>query len=150
IDVSPKALEVASRNAERHGFQERIQFVESDLFSQIEPSTKFDLIVSNPPYVKSSELADLAVDVRDFEPTLALDGGEQGTDVITRLVEQSASRLNPGGWLLMEIGPSTVEATEQLVAAKLDLTLQPTLTDAANLPRIVQARYLSREGDTTS
>lgn len=140
IDVSPKVLEIAARNAERHGVEERFHFVESDLFSKVDSSSKFDLIVSNPPYVKSAELADLDVSVREYEPRLALDGGEQGTDVITRLIEQAADRLNPGGWLLIEIGPSTAAATERLVEAQIGLSLQPTLTDAANLPRIVQAK----------
>lgn len=140
IDVSPEALEIAARNAERHNVQERIYFVESDLFSKLDSSSKFDLIVSNPPYVKSAELADLDVSVREYEPRLALDGGEQGTDVTTRLIEQAADRLNPGGWLLIEIGPSTAAATERLVEAQNGLNLQPTLTDAANLPRIVQAK----------
>lgn len=140
IEVSPKALEIASRNATRHAVEDRIDFVESDLFSKLDSSSKFDLIVSNPPYVMSAELAGLDVSVRDYEPRLALDGGEQGTDVITRLIEQATERLNPGGWLLMEIGPSTAAATERLVQAQDGLSLQPTITDAANLPRIVQAK----------
>ncbi|QDT00020.1 peptide chain release factor N(5)-glutamine methyltransferase [Adhaeretor mobilis] len=142
-DVSPAALEVARKNAERHEVNTRIRFVESDLFGQVPAEVKYEIIVSNPPYVKTSELAELAIDVRGYEPALALDGGEQGVDVISRLVAQAAERLNPGGWLLMEIGPSTVEDTEQLVRDTPGLELKPTLTDDADLPRIVQAQRQS-------
>jgi len=138
-DVSVAALDVARKNAARHKAEDRIRFVESNLFAQVPAEVKYDVIASNPPYVKTSELAELPIDVREYEPTLALDGGEQGVDIISRLVVQAAERLNSGGWLLMEIGPSTVDATEQLVRDCPLLELEVTLKDDAGLPRIVQA-----------
>ena len=88
---------------------------------------QFDLIVSNPPYVTTAEMATLADDVRRYEPALALDGGEQGTSVIERLLPQAAERLRPGGWLLMEISPTIAERVEQLVDATPGLERRPTL-----------------------
>ncbi len=145
IDISPPALKVAQANAEQHGVADRIEFVCSDLFAQrpvtTEPaSAEYDLIVSNPPYVASSEMSDLAVDVRDYEPHLALDGGEQGTEIIERLLPQAVERLRPGGWLLMEIGPSNAAQVEQLVADRNELTPNETITDLAGHPRVVQAQ----------
>jgi release factor glutamine methyltransferase len=106
----------------------------------VDPSPTFDLIVSNPPYITTSELATLADDVRKFEPALALDGGPEGTTVIEPLFAQSAERLKPGGWLLMEISPTIVARVEQLLEAAPALERKPTLLDTAGLPRVVQAR----------
>jgi release factor glutamine methyltransferase len=149
IDVSPKALAVAQRNAEKHGVAERITWIEGDVLAGVPAGSTFDLIVSNPPYVLSGEMATLPDDVRKYEPALALDGGEQGTTVIERLLPQAAARLRLGGWLLMEIGPSTAARTEALIDATPGLERQPTLKDLAKLPRVVQAKrdgHAQREG----
>ena len=100
-DLSEDALECARRNAARHGLEGRVRFFSSDLFSAVEGT--FDLIVSNPPYVRTSELDDLQKEVR-FEPRLALDGGEDGLAVIRRLADGAPRFLNPAGWLLLETG----------------------------------------------
>ena len=139
IDISPAALAIAKTNAERHEVADRIEFIESDLFAKHEATAKLDIIVSNPPYVASAEMAGLDAGVRDHEPHLALDGGEQGTEVIARLIPQAAERLLPGGWLLMEVGPSNATQVEQMVAAADGLTLQETIADLAGHPRVVQA-----------
>jgi len=139
-DVSAAALSVAQRNAERHGVIGRIEWYEGDLFAPVDVKRRFSLIVSNPPYVTSGEMTQLAADVRRFEPALALDGGPEGTSVIERLLPQAAERLLPGGWLLMEIGPSTFERVERLVAATPGLERRPTQKDLAGLPRVVQAQ----------
>lgn len=140
VDVSPAALAVAKSNAEKNGVAERVDFIESDLFAAVPADRQFDLIASNPPYITTEELAELAVDVRRYEPSLALDGGPLGTTVIERLIPQAAERLRPGGWLLMEISPSIVERVEQLLAADPRLQLAPTQKDLAGLARVVQAR----------
>ena len=100
----------------------------------------FDLIVSNPPYITSAELAELADDVRRFEPMLALDGGAEGTTVIERLLPQAAERLQPDGWLLMEISPTIVDRVQRLVEATPGLEPRPMLKDLAGLARVVQAK----------
>ena len=140
IDISPAALSVAQANAEQHGVADRMEFVVDDLFAKRQSAAEFDIIVSNPPYVASSEMAGLDADVRDHEPSLALDGGEQGTEVIARLIPQATERLQPGGWLLMEVGPNNAARVEQLVACSAELTLHDTIVDLAGHPRVVQAQ----------
>ncbi len=140
IDVSPAALKVAQGNAERTKVSDRIEAIESDLFAAVPADRKFDLIVSNPPYITSAEMQQLAVDVRRYEPTLALDGGPEGTTVIERLIPQAAERLRPGGWLLMEISPTIVGRVEQLLEVDPRLHREPTQKDIAGLARVVQAR----------
>jgi release factor glutamine methyltransferase len=140
IDVSFAALAVAQRNAERHGVTERIEWFQSDLFASVPEDRKFDIIVSNPPYITTAELAALAGDVRRFEPELALHGGEQGTDVVSRLIPQAAERLAAEGWLLMEISPTILAAVEGLLEAEPRLERRPTQKDLAGQARVVQAQ----------
>jgi release factor glutamine methyltransferase len=102
IDISRPALAVAQRNAERHGVQDRIQFIVGDLLDR--RPAPVDLIVSNPPYVSGDEWASLPSTIRHHEPRLALDGGPDGLDVIRRLLSQSQGLLEPGGGVLVEIG----------------------------------------------
>jgi release factor glutamine methyltransferase len=139
IDVSAAALAVAHRNAAKHGVADRIALVEGDVLSAIDAATRFDLIVSNPPYVTTAEIASLADTVRRFEPRLALDGGPEGTTIIERLLPQAGERLRPGGWLLVEISPMIAGRVEQLVDATAGLVRRPTLKDLAGLARVVQA-----------
>jgi len=138
-DISEGALTIARANAERHGVAERIVFKEGDLLSTVPAEPLFNFIVSNPPYVSTAEMAELAKDVREHEPDIALRAGERGTDVIVRLVEQSAARLKPGGVLLMEISPMIAADVEQLIRDSATFELGPTIRDLAGHPRIVQA-----------
>ncbi len=139
-DISPSALEVARANAARHGVAERIAFVLCDLLAAPAASGPFDLIVSNPPYVREDEFAALPPDVRLHEPRTALVAGPTGVEVIERLVAATPRVLVPGGWLLVEIGPNVVAAAEAVVAAEPALEAGPTLRDMAGLPRVLQAR----------
>lgn len=139
-DISAAALAVARANAARHGAEERVTFVECDLLACPEAAGPWDIIVSNPPYVREDESASLPDAVRLHEPRQALVGGETGVEVIRRLVGQAADRLAAGGWLLIEIGPSTAAAARDVIAAVAGLEPGPTLNDLAGLPRIVQAR----------
>lgn len=111
-DISPTALEVAHKNAERHGVAERITFVEGDLFQPFRTlHPAFDVILSNPPYIISGALDSLAPEVRDHEPRLALDGGIGGMDYIHNILAEGPDYLNPKGWILMEMDPEqTLEA----------------------------------------
>jgi release factor glutamine methyltransferase len=139
IDISPAALAVAKRNAERHGVADRITFVESDLFANVPAGAHFDYIVSNPPYVSTAEMANLAADVREYEPHVALHAGEGGSDVINRLVEQAEQRLKPGGALIMEVSPMIAAEVEQIVRSTAEFELEPTMRDLAGHSRVVQA-----------
>jgi len=142
IDLSPHALAVAASNAADHGVSERIEFVQSDLFAQVAAGRRFDFVVANPPYVSTAEMAQLAPDIRDHEPRLALEAGPRGTEVIERLVPQAAERLEPGGWLLMEISPQLDAAVHGIVQSYGAFELKPTVKDLAGLPRVVQAQRL--------
>lgn len=103
-DVSRDALDVARANASRLGFGDRIEFREGSLFDVVGDSERFDVIVSNPPYVAESERAALSADVVEHEPAAALFAGADGLDVIERIVGGAASRLRAGGLLALEIG----------------------------------------------
>lgn len=139
VDISPSALEVAQRNAERHQVAERIKFLQGNLFDALQEEATFDFIASNPPYITTSELAELDASVREFEPHLALDGGEKGTAVIERLIEAATTRLKPGGMLLMEISPMIAERVEMLIEQS-PLALLETLKDTSGHARIIQAQ----------
>jgi len=140
IDSSEAALAVARQNAADHRVVERIEFVHSDLFDAVNQECRFHIIASNPPYVSESELARLPPDVRDFEPRQALVAGPRGTEVIERLVVQAAERLEPSGWLLMEISPMIEAAARELVTKHGAYEIGPTIKDHAGQPRVLQAR----------
>ncbi len=139
-DCSEAALAVAAVNAERHGVADRVRCVACDLLEHPATAGSWDFIVSNPPYVREDEFNGLPPDVRLHEPRQALVGGPTGCEVIERLLPAAAARLAPGGWLLIEVGPSTAAAAAGLIAATAGLVAEPTLRDAAGLLRIVQAR----------
>jgi len=140
IDLSPDALAVARENAADAGVTDRITFVESDLFASVPPGERYAFIASNPPYVSDSELAALARDVQKYEPRLALAAGPTGTAVIERLIPQAAERLNPGGWLLLEISPMLEQRVANLVEADGRFERPATIKDLAQLPRVICAR----------
>ena len=139
VDICPKALQVAHANARQHGVDDRIEFIQSDLFEAVPADRRFDFVVSNPPYVSRSEMAELAVDVREHEPHGALLAGERGTEVIERLLPQAVERLLPAGHLLIEISPTIHDATLELIAATEGLQAEETVKDLARLPRVVRA-----------
>lgn len=139
-DISAEALAVARENAARHGVAERIRFVAGDLLGVPEAAGPWDVIVSNPPYVREDEFESLPRDVRLHEPRSALVSGPTGVEFVTRLAAAAAESLAPGGWLLIEIGPAVAAAAEAVLDAQPGLVREPTLPDLANLPRIVQAR----------
>ncbi|HEY4309738.1 MAG TPA: peptide chain release factor N(5)-glutamine methyltransferase [Pirellulales bacterium] len=140
IDKSTAALAVARANAAQHGVAERIEFLESDLLAALPADAKFDFVASNPPYVTEAEFAELARDVRDFEPRQALVSGPRGTEIIERLIAQAAERLNSGGHLLTEISPMIEAEVRRLVEADTRFELAPTIKDLAAHARVVQAR----------
>lgn len=110
-DISPEALEVAALNAACLINREPIQFIQSDLFENI--PGKFNIIVSNPPYVSSGELASMAPEVL-WEPSLALDGGEDGLSIIKNIIFLAPEHLYSGGILLLEAGPEQMQKIEEL------------------------------------
>lgn len=139
IDVSSKALDVARANAETHGVVDRVELVESDLFSQVE-DRRFDLIASNPPYVSELEMRELRPEVAGFEPHLALCGGPTGTEIIKRLVPAAAERLVLGGCLLLEVSPMIEQQTHEIIKTHGGFEASRTLKDLAGLARVVIAQ----------
>ncbi len=143
-DVSEPAIEVARQNAEHHGVLDRIGLRLGDLFEPWEPARRFDLIVSNPPYVAESELASLPANVRDFEPRAALFAGEDGLDVLRRLIDQAPQRLTPGGHLLAEMAYNQAAAVRSLLDEMVwrDIVTYP---DDLGHERVVHARRHANE-----
>jgi release factor glutamine methyltransferase len=138
-DSSADALAVAKRNAEKHGVSERIRFVQGDLLVPFPPEEQFDLIVSNPPYIRHDDIPALPVGVRDYEPHAALDGGPDGFDIFDRLIDQARSHLSPDGWLILEIGsPQEADARRRLVAR--GYAVGKTILDGSGHPRVLVAR----------
>jgi release factor glutamine methyltransferase len=138
VDISETALKVANENAVKHGVIERLELKRSDVFENI-LDEKFDLIVSNPPYVPHGDLATLQEEVRSFEPRTALDGGEDGLDVVRRIVAESPKYLNSGALLYVEIGWNQFEHVGKL----LDRSIWESfdfLPDLQGISRILKAR----------
>src|SRR5262249_41931921 len=140
VDISPAALAVARRNAAKHGVAEQIRFLEGDVFAPLAADERFDLIVSNPPYIPHGDLAGLEKGVRDYEPHLALDGGANGFAVFDRLIAEAPRHLKPGGYLLIEIGsPQEAPARERLLAHG-GYELGKTILDGSGHPRVLRAQ----------
>lgn len=138
IDISPAALGVAAENASAHGVQDRIEFVESNLFESV-PAGQFDLIVSNPPYIGTAEVNTVAQDVREHEPHIALFSGERGTSAIAGLIEACERRLLAGGFLIFETSPLIVDECVKLAEESNLFAEISTIKDYAGQPRIVVA-----------
>lgn len=103
LDISAGALQIAGRNAENHGVADRMELRQSDVFSALR-GQKFDLVVSNPPYVRAADVVGLQPEVRDFEPHAALTDGSDGVSIIRQIIEGAPEFLKPGGGLFIEIG----------------------------------------------
>ena len=115
-DLSEKAVKTAEKNAAGLGLEERSEFRCGDLFEVLAEDEKFDIIVSNPPYIRSEILPELAPEVIEHEPAMALDGGADGLDFYRRIIPEAASHLTGGGMLYLEIGYDQGEAVSALMA----------------------------------
>jgi release factor glutamine methyltransferase len=145
LDISSRALEIAGRNAHRHGVADRFETRESDCFSGIESGRRFSMIVSNPPYVTESALPTLQREVRDHEPIEALTSGPDGLNVIRRLIAEGPAFLEPGGYMLFEMGFDQNEAVRALVESS-PWHLEGILDDLQGIPRIVVLRNRAEAG----
>jgi release factor glutamine methyltransferase len=139
IDTSGAALELAQKNAERHGVAGRIEFRSGDLLEPVRDEPPFDLIVSNPPYIPSAVIPTLEPGVRDYEPHQALDGGTDGLRVVARLIDQAVPLLVTGGHLILEIGTAQEQPVRALVSAHAEFQLLPTVRDLNKHPRVIRA-----------
>lgn len=141
VDISAEALAMAGRNGTAHGVTDRLTLFQGDLFVPV--TGLFDLVVSNPPYIPSSDLGALEAEVRDFDPALALDGGADGLDFYRRIIEAAPRHLSPGGILTLELGIHQAGAVSALVleAGFSDLELH---RDYSGIERHLTARWKNR------
>ena len=133
-DISRPALDVARKNAARAGVSPQIEFLECAYLSGT--TGTFDFILSNPPYVTESEYEELQPEVREYEPDIALQAGEDGLRDIRQIVNLAAERLKPGGTLFMEIGHQQADAIAELVKEFPSLTLARISNDLQRIPRV--------------
>jgi len=113
-DISQKALIIAKKNAQKYNLENLIYFFESNWFEALKDSQKFDLIISNPPYINSQEIANLEPEIKDYEPKIALDGGQDGLVFIKHLINKSLNYLNENGILILEIGHNQKEEINKI------------------------------------
>lgn len=137
VDLSPEALELAERNAKRHGVA--VSLSRGSLF---EPFTdrEFDVIVSNPPYIRTSDITTLQPEVRDFEPHASLDGGVDGLDYYRRIIPGAPVHLKHGGWLLLEMGIGQAADLLALFEATGHFQELYTAKDPGGIDRVVGGR----------
>ncbi|MEM7463120.1 MAG: peptide chain release factor N(5)-glutamine methyltransferase [Pseudomonadota bacterium] len=150
VDVSNAALRVADRNAACNDVSPRFRTVQSDYFSEI--NEQFDIIIANPPYVRSSEIAALDIEVKRHDPQIALDGGTDGLDAYRAIFSQAKSHLRADGKIYVEIGFDQLECCKRL-ALDLGWTVLRSKNDFAGLPRILvleKAENKVRQGDIHS
>jgi release factor glutamine methyltransferase len=144
FDISPQALEIARKNADVNDVLTRFELKQSDIFAALEnekseKSEKFDLIVSNPPYVPADDFDGLQKEVSDYEPHIALTDGGSGLSIIEKIIKHSPEYLKPDGFLLMEIGynqaPNVFHIFETEIWDKVEI-----LPDLQSIPRMVKAQ----------
>lgn len=143
VDISREALEAANQNAAANGVSARIQFLQGDLF---EPVTgKYDMIVSNPPYIRRDEIRTLQTEVSDFEPKMALDGGIDGLDFYRRIILEAPDYINESGHLLLEIGYDQANDIIFLLKKQNSYSDISIIKDLAGLDRVIRARVNMRD-----
>lgn len=141
VDLSPEALVTAQHNADRHGAGKRLSLRQGSWFEPLQPGERFDLIVSNPPYIASDEIETLAREVKDHDPRLALDGGPDGLEPYRVIIAGAARWLKPDGAVLVEIGSTQAEAVATLFA-EAEFHDVRVHQDLAGLDRVVEAHHI--------
>ncbi len=142
-DIDEQALRMAAANARRLNLADRAAFVTCNYTEALQGP--FDLIVSNPPYIPTQEIAALAAEVRDHDPRRALDGGTDGLDAYRILAPEAVRLLAPEGMLLVEVGQNQADEVEELMAAA-GLERLPRRADLAGIPRVVTGRKQRPQG----
>jgi release factor glutamine methyltransferase len=139
-DISAAALDVARRNAARHGVSSRANFFEGDLLKPISASPRsFDLIVSNPPYVAQDSAATLTREVREHEPHIALFGGPSGIEIYERLIQDAGELLRSGGVLVLELGYNSAQPVRAILVEQRNWVNVSVTDDLAGIPRVLSA-----------
>jgi len=136
VDISPAAAEVARENAERLGLAERIEVHVGDLTAPL-AGHSYDVILSNPPYIPTADIATLMPEVRSYEPHLALDGGTDGLNIYRRLMADAPALLKEGGAIAVEVGIDEAAAVAALAMAHPRIVRTEILKDLAGIERVV-------------
>jgi release factor glutamine methyltransferase len=139
VDISMAALTLAERNAARHAVDSRIEFLAGDGFAALPAGAKFDLVISNPPYIPTAEISTLEPEVRDYDPRPALDGGADGLDFYRRLARETGAFLRPGGRILVELGHGQEAAVTKIFKSE-KWVVEFVEPDYHRVPRILAAR----------
>jgi release factor glutamine methyltransferase len=145
-DSSAEALALARRNAQSNQVSGRLQFYQGDLFAAVPAHLRFDLIVSNPPYIPTARIATLEPEVRDYEPRHALDGGADGLDFYRRLAREAGAFLRPAGRLMVELDDEGAAETGRIFERE-SWTVEAMEEDYNRRPRILIARPAARPHD---
>jgi len=146
-DVSPVAVRMARLNAKRHGVSERVRVMQGDLFEPL-ANLAFDAVVSNPPYVPTSEIATLQPEIRNYEPREALDGGTDGMACLHRIILEARRYIKPGGFLILEVGNGQAGAIASLMKQHGYIAVQVN-RDYAGVERVVNGRFDSEQSALT-
>jgi release factor glutamine methyltransferase len=140
-DISKEALTLARINSKKHGVDDRIIFIQGDLFQPFSNNNlKLDIIVSNPPYIESKDCGSLPPEVKDYEPRLALDGHEGGTFFIEKIIMEAPAYLKPGGWVLIEMDPGQTSEALNMIQEKGRYEEKRCIKDYSQTDRVVMAR----------
>jgi len=138
-DISIAALRVAKENAFSHRINS-IRFIAGDLFSPFKlEKVMFDLIITNPPYIPSSQISQLPAGIRDYEPRIAFDGGEDGLAVHRKIIQEAPCYLKVGGYLLLEVGEGQSKEVAKIISATPKFSSPEIIKDLAGLERVVKA-----------
>ncbi len=142
-DISGDALMLAKENAKSSGLLHQIQFVKGNLFDPfrlLKEREPFDLILSNPPYITCSEIGGLVREVRDYEPIIALNGGEDGLTFYRTIISEAPFYLKRGGWLLLEMGQAQGKEVTELIEKMGDFLAPQRYQDLSGIDRVVKAQ----------
>ncbi len=144
-DISMEALVLAKENARSAGVRDRIDFVNGDLFIPFRPPkgrAPFDLILSNPPYITRRKIKTLSREVKDHEPRIALDGGEDGLAFYRRIIPEAHSYLREGGWLLLEVALGQGEIVSGMIEEGGSFLKPESIPDLSGIGRVVKAQKM--------
>lgn len=140
VDISEPALAVARRNAERHNVTDRVRFVQGDMFAALDEGSRFEFILSNPPYIPKGEIPTLPREVVEYEPGTALDGGDDGLDFVRQIVSNAAGFLSPHGHVMVEISPEQAPSASDLFRKHGAYDNVEVINDLTGAARVVCAR----------
>lgn len=138
-DISKPAIEIAKSNAKKHGVTDKITFLAGDLFSPVGKTLKFDIIVSNPPYITASEIEALQPEISKYEPVRALDGGPDGLAYYRKIAAQAPAYLSEKGALLLEIGAGQSESVAEMIRTTGVFPAIKRIRDHSGIERVILA-----------